>query len=322
MLSDKAWRKVGEVRVSARAWPPSREGGGRRRLLLVTALSWASRSRRGRSCCSATFTTRPLTIPSSNTASPSPSQTSTLVSSDALIISLNLETTGLVLIQLNLWFKQQWYNIKGWKVEYAWEQSCHLDFVKSFHYYWDVSGAAGDLERDLETAPVLVPTPHVVAKRRSQQKLPRHIQRLKTQAERRNHKSDFDRSLPTLNRDLETYKSSERVQPPGPESFSESSETESQQDCNGMDFVGFKKTRDFGDFVTFSNSPSQVWFLWIDWLLTASLILTWVCFIIKNSYFSIKENSPLLEATPNRVKLVDNSVIFTRDSTYSLSNNV
>ena len=41
------------------------------------------------------------------------------------------------------------------------------------------------------------------------------------------------------------------------ESFSESSETESQQDV-GLDFVGFKKTRDFGDFVTFSNSPSQL----------------------------------------------------------------
>ena len=108
-------------------------------------------------------------------------------------------------------------------------------------------------------APVMV-IPQEVAGRRSQQKLPRHIQRLKTHAERRKHKSDFDRSLPTLNRDLETNKSTERVQlqPPGPESFSESSETESQQDSNGMDFVGFKKTRDFGDFVTFSNSPSQV----------------------------------------------------------------
>ena len=41
------------------------------------------------------------------------------------------------------------------------------------------------------------------------------------------------------------------------DSFSESSETESQQDV-GSDFVGFKKTRDFGDFVTFSNSPSQL----------------------------------------------------------------
>ena len=41
------------------------------------------------------------------------------------------------------------------------------------------------------------------------------------------------------------------------DSFSESSETESQQDV-GLDFVGFKKTRDFGDFVTFSNSPSQL----------------------------------------------------------------
>jgi len=37
----------------------------------------------------------------------------------------------------------------------------------------------------------------------------------------------------------------------------------------------------------------------------------------------LKENSPLLEATPNRVKLVDNSVVtLTRDSTYSLSYNV
>ena len=40
-------------------------------------------------------------------------------------------------------------------------------------------------------------------------------------------------------------------------------------------------------------------------------------------YFRLKENSPLLEATPNRVKLVDNSVVtLTRDSTYSLSYNV
>ena len=114
----------------------------------------------------------------------------------------------------------------------------------------------------METAPgpVVVrtrATPHVVAGKQKQ-KVPRHIQRLKTQAERRKHKSDFDRSLPSLNRDLETNKSTERVQPSGPESFSESSETESQQDSNGMDFVGFKKTRDFGDFVTFSNSPSQV----------------------------------------------------------------
>ena len=42
-------------------------------------------------------------------------------------------------------------------------------------------------------------------------------------------------------------------------SFSESSETESQRDVGVRgDFVGFKKTRDFGDFVTFSNSPSQL----------------------------------------------------------------
>ena len=42
-------------------------------------------------------------------------------------------------------------------------------------------------------------------------------------------------------------------------SFSESSETESQRDGGVRgDFVGFKKTRDFGDFVTFSNSPSQL----------------------------------------------------------------
>ena len=33
--------------------------------------------------------------------------------------------------------------------------------------------------------------------------------------------------------------------------------------------------------------------------------------------FSIKENSPLLEATPNRVKLVDNSVIVKSDSSGS-----
>ena len=133
-------------------------------------------------------------------------------------------------------------------------------FSNSFHHcihYWNISLSSAGEPLETTGAPVMV-TSHVVAGRRSQHKLPRHIQRLKTQAERRNHKSDLDRSLPTLNRDLETNKST------GPESFSESSETESQQDSNGMDFVGFKKTRDFGDFVTFSNSPSQVWFLWID----------------------------------------------------------
>ena len=47
------------------------------------------------------------------------------------------------------------------------------------------------------------------------------------------------------------------VKEPVESSFSESSETESQRDV-GVDFVGFKKTRDFGDFVTFSNSPSHL----------------------------------------------------------------
>ena len=101
-------------------------------------------------------------------------------------------------------------------------------------------------------------TPHPRAgpgsSRSSRRKLPRHIEKLKAQAEQRK-KSGLEQSLPTLN--LERNKSTELVQNEYSESFSESSETESQQD-NGMDFVGFKKTRDFGDFVTFSNSPSQV----------------------------------------------------------------
>ena len=103
-------------------------------------------------------------------------------------------------------------------------------------------------------------TPHPRAgqgsSRSSRRKLPRHIEKLKAQTEQRK-KSGLEQSLPTLNRDLERNKSTELVQNEYSESFSESSETESQRD-NGMDFVGFKKTRDFGDFVTFSNSPSQV----------------------------------------------------------------
>ena len=80
---------------------------------------------------------------------------------------------------------------------------------------------------------------------------------MKSQAEQRRRRPGLEQSLPTLNRDLERNKSIEILQNQYSESFSESSETESQQD-NGSDFVGFKKTRDFGDFVTFSNSPSQV----------------------------------------------------------------
>ena len=93
--------------------------------------------------------------------------------------------------------------------------------------------------------------------RQTHRKLPRHIQKLKAQAEQRNKKSGLEQSLPTLHRDVEKNKSTEIVHNYYSESFSESSETESQQD-SGMDFVGFKKTRDFGDFVTFSNSPHQV----------------------------------------------------------------
>ena len=91
----------------------------------------------------------------------------------------------------------------------------------------------------------------------SRRKLPRHIEKMKSQAEQRRKRPGLEQSLPTLNRDLERNKSIEILQNQYSESFSESSETESQQD-NGSDFVGFKKTRDFGDFVTFSNSPSQV----------------------------------------------------------------
>ena len=83
VLSDNAWRKQGQV------WPPSPGGEGRRRLPRVaTVFRWSSRSRSRSSSCSATYTMPPLTTPSSNTASPNHSQTSTLVSSDVLIISL------------------------------------------------------------------------------------------------------------------------------------------------------------------------------------------------------------------------------------------
>ena len=87
---------------------------------------------------------------------------------------------------------------------------------------------------------------------------PRHIQKIKNKAEERRKQS-----LSSLNGNLKPANgiiSEERERPLAirkDESFSESSETESQQDV-GFDFVGFKKTRDFGDFVTFSNSPSQI----------------------------------------------------------------
>ena len=82
---------------------------------------------------------------------------------------------------------------------------------------------------------------------RSCQRLPRHMQRIKLQADQRRRTAG---PQPGLDTQLATRGDVG-------ESFSESSETESQQDV-GLDFVGFKKTRDFGDFVTFSNSPSQL----------------------------------------------------------------
>ena len=84
---------------------------------------------------------------------------------------------------------------------------------------------------------------------RSCQRLPRHMQRIKLQADQRRQRRTAG-PQPGLDTQLATRGDVG-------ESFSESSETESQQDV-GLDFVGFKKTRDFGDFVTFSNSPSQL----------------------------------------------------------------
>ena len=98
------------------------------------------------------------------------------------------------------------------------------------------------------------------ASNKAHHNIPRHIQRIKNQAADRRMKQ----SLSSLNGNLNPANgivSEDRpleIRKDGfAESFSESSETESQQDV-GFDFVGFKKTRDFGDFVTFSNSPSQI----------------------------------------------------------------
>ena len=114
------------------------------------------------------------------------------------------------------------------------------------------------------------PTPHPVAGisnrsvSKSYQKIPRHIQKIKNQADEKR----IRQSLTVLNMKATNEKVLEdelSLSPPEQKefkhspasSFSESSETESQQDI-GADFVGFKKTRDFGDFVTFSNSPSHI----------------------------------------------------------------
>ena len=113
------------------------------------------------------------------------------------------------------------------------------------------------------------PTPHPVAGisnrsvSKSYQKIPRHIQKIKNQAEEKR----LRQSLTVLNMkatngkvledELSAPEQKEFKHSPTASSFSESSETESQQDI-GADFVGFKKTRDFGDFVTFSNSPSHI----------------------------------------------------------------
>ena len=117
------------------------------------------------------------------------------------------------------------------------------------------------------------PTPHPVAGisnrsvSKSYQKIPRHIQKMKNQAEEKK----IRQSLTVLNMkatngkvfDDELSGQKEFNNSPA-SSFSESSETESQQDI-GADFVGFKKTRDFGDFVTFSNSPSHLWELILNY---------------------------------------------------------
>ena len=98
----------------------------------------------------------------------------------------------------------------------------------------------------------------------SYKKIPRHIKKLKNQAE----ENKMKQSLSSLNANLKTTNgkvsgdrtlATRNVNSPS-SSFSESSETESQQDICGveMEFTGFRKTRDFGDFVTFSNSPSQL----------------------------------------------------------------
>ena len=81
-----------------------------------------------------------------------------------------------------------------------------------------------------------------------------------------NSSSDPHQSLPTL-----TIKSNSLLEisrnlaettdflKESSDTFSDSLETESHHDL-GLDLTGFEKTRDFGDFLIFSNSPAQVWF--------------------------------------------------------------
>ena len=106
-------------------------------------------------------------------------------------------------------------------------------------------------------APQLSSVVHSRNINRSYQRLPRHIQKIKIQAEEKKPRPP----LSSVNSNLKAENGklfgdgplAARNEGSPSSSFSETSETESQQD-----FVGFRKTRDFGDFVTFSNSPSQV----------------------------------------------------------------
>ena len=90
---------------------------------------------------------------------------------------------------------------------------------------------------------------------------PRQIMKRKNQAE---SNRDPHQSLPTLSMRSNSLIEISRklaettdILKDSASTFSESSETESRQDL-GLDLSGFEKTRDFGDFVTFSNSPAQV----------------------------------------------------------------
>ena len=92
------------------------------------------------------------------------------------------------------------------------------------------------------------------------QRTPRHLIKKKNQA----CQLDPHQSLPSLTTNLNVLTENSRKLANSTdflmESFptdSESSATESQQDL-GLDFTGFEKTRDFGDFVIFSNSPGQM----------------------------------------------------------------
>ena len=96
---------------------------------------------------------------------------------------------------------------------------------------------------------------------KKKQGTPKHIMKKKNQAQLNR---DPHQSLPTL-----TMRSNSLIEisrklaettdflKDTDDSFSESSETESRQNM-GLDLSGFEKTRDFGDFVTFSNSPDNV----------------------------------------------------------------